>query len=505
MQIKTNLKDRHQLVAHVIALFEAGQKTEAEREAKRLVEAWPEDGECWRNYAIIATSNQSRDCRHILSRAVAFYPNDVAVLLRFGQILVADGDFFEAEKFLKRALVLQPQTSECLFEYAAVLYRLGNIEDALKYFLDLIALNPHILDAHLGAGACAQKLHKPDVAVSIYQLALRYFPQCADLHFQCANLFLQQAAFGEAVVCYQAAIACGQKSGDCYLNLGIALKNSGRFSESLGSLRLALEYLLQQLKSADDHVQLVRPMAMQKALPAPWAKKVLQSLKRRCAAYGLDWCLMAGTLLGIYRDGDFIRGDKDMDIGMRFDVDRARLEECLCGDGEFVKQTHFGKVVDQVSNYSFTVKHRQSDISVDIFFLQPFQDDYFLMGVDHPGQAILSRLTRFEFAQFCWQDEMWPVPSDVEAYFLEVYGVSWREPNPFYDTIISHPCRIAASIPVVLCYGYAQLYAYLSNQKWAHAFAYSEQLLGRQQDELLEDVRNFSEEKLPRWSDKKSS
>ncbi len=54
--------------------------------------------------------------------------------------------------------------------------------------------------------------------------------------------------------------------------------------------------------------------------------------------------------------------------------------------------------------------------------------------------------------------------------------------------MLSNPTRIAAAIPVVLCYGYARLCACLLEHEWWRAAAYCRQLLARRPDPLLDDL-----------------
>ncbi len=479
---------RYQQIAQLIALFESGCTAEAQYEAKRLIEIWPQDAECWRNYAFIVTRNGDDQTKQVLQQALIFNPDDVHLLRQLSRELVGQGNLKDAEIYLARAVNVAHQSPEILFEYASLQFQLQNFEKALASFLQLIRISPRVLDAYRGAINCQLKLRNRDAALEICLSGIEQMPDCAPLYLQRADLLMQQIEFAAAIIDYKRAIAFGEKSETCYLNLGVALKNCGEFSESLVFLKLATDGLLNYLSLHSQGLDRTRRIPTQKNLESHWAKLVLQSLKGRFAKHQIDWCLMAGTLLGIYRDGGFIRGDKDIDIAMPFEIDRGILVDILCQDGEFVVQSYYAKKWQQHAKYSLTIKHRASDICVDIFFLEPVSETCFLMGIDHPGQAILSQLSRFDFAYFAWQDEMWPVPGNVERYLLETYGNSWREPNPFYDTIISHPCRIASSIPVVLCYGYAHLYACLSNQKWKHALAYAEQLLQRREDELLNKI-----------------
>jgi tetratricopeptide (TPR) repeat protein len=487
--LERDSNQRIDLIDNLIALFESGRAIEAQIAARQLVDLWPEDAECWRNYAFIVSRNGDSETEKVLRQALKLNPDSVVILRHLGRVLATQGKLSDAVDYLKQAVEIDHQCSEILFEYASIQFQLQDFEGALTSFYGLIQLNSRILDAYRGAISCQLKLQKISEAIELCNLGLMHFPNSAVLYRQSADLFMHHKEFTSAVVAYRNAITHGDISHICYLNLGIALKNCGEFSESLVFLKIAVNDLLTQLPLSSTSVDRIRRIPTQKKIQIDFAKQVLLKLKELFELHQIRWCLIAGTLLGVYRDGDLIRGDKDIDIAMPIHIDREWLKRILLYDGEFDIQSAYGEKHQQNAKYSLTIKHTKTDICVDVFFLEPVDDTSFLMGIDHPGQAILSRLSKFEFGWWMWQAESWPVPSNIEKYLLETYGERWSEPNPLYDTIISHPCRIAEAIPVVLCYGYAKLYADLLDKKWRHARAYTEQLLLRQDDMLLHKVR----------------
>ena len=72
---------------------------------------------------------------------------------------------------------------------------------------------------------------------------------------------------------------------------------------------------------------------------------------------------MAGTFLGIYRDGSLITGDKDIDIAVPWDVPREKLLELLIPYGFLSLPLTDGEPL-----WCTPVVHKATKVSVDIFF-----------------------------------------------------------------------------------------------------------------------------------------
>jgi hypothetical protein len=177
-------------------------------------------------------------------------------------------------------------------------------------------------------------------------------------------------------------------------------------------------------------------------------------------------------------------------------VDRQQIEQLLTADGEFQLSNRFSGGLRDAHIYDMLFVHTRHHIGVDMFFLHPDGQDHFLVGPDHPHQPVLSRIDRFDLGLRDWRGEMWPIPVQSERYFRNVYGDGWQQPDPYYDTIVSNPSRIAEAMPVVLCYGYEKLFGYFRERSWQATMAYCAQLQKRVVDPLLDEVGRWAQQQM---------
>jgi phosphorylcholine metabolism protein LicD len=68
--------------------------------------------------------------------------------------------------------------------------------------------------------------------------------------------------------------------------------------------------------------------------------------------YNVQWWLDSGSLLGIYRDGQFLAGDKDIDISFVFKENRIEIENLV----KKIAQLGFRVVVFQWNNVAYKYK-----------------------------------------------------------------------------------------------------------------------------------------------------
>lgn len=124
-----------------------------------------------------------------------------------------------------------------------------------------------------------------------------------------------------------------------------------------------------------------------------------------------------------------------------------------------------------------------------MFFLR-HEGETILCGSDNRPVPVLCRLKAFGLRDWPWAEGFWKVPDPPEQYLAEIYGSGWRIPDPHYDTILSNPARTPESVPVVQCWGYFRLFEALREGRPARASALAAQLLKRQEDPFLLELRN---------------
>lgn len=151
------------------------------------------------------------------------------------------------------------------------------------------------------------------------------------------------------------------------------------------------------------------------------------------AVHSLPWFAIAGTFLGIYREGGFIKNDLDIDIGvMGEDVGLGPLLEILNTSAAF----HISRVEHQcdiqsaaqpVNRPAFVRVIHKGGINIDIFL-------HFQSGdrLCHGTSALLWENTPFGLAPYTVYGLEVLGPSNADVYLGETYG-DWQTPATDYN------------------------------------------------------------------------
>lgn len=146
-----------------------------------------------------------------------------------------------------------------------------------------------------------------------------------------------------------------------------------------------------------------------------------------------------GTLLGIIRDGDFVRADEDIDMGI---IDSEsfswnELEKRLNKYG-IIKERYFtynGVVTEQTYLYHnleidfFLYKKIKDSLVVQGYFKEnniKYKNDYEFTAKRKEYPKI-NRIIEKQFKNFKVY-----IPENYEEYLERAYGPSWRTPDPNY-------------------------------------------------------------------------
>lgn len=148
----------------------------------------------------------------------------------------------------------------------------------------------------------------------------------------------------------------------------------------------------------------------------------------------LPFWLSSGTLLGYYRQCDFIVYSGDVDIGMWADDFRTELVE-LFSNNNLPLIHQFGR-----PNDSFELSFLSGDMKLDIFFFYREHDYYWNGGT----QARTGRKFKYSFPMFnlCWTEfvgQLLRIPCETESYIEANYGKEWFKPVKNWDWKSSPP------------------------------------------------------------------
>lgn len=172
----------------------------------------------------------------------------------------------------------------------------------------------------------------------------------------------------------------------------------------------------------------------------------------------VKWWIDCGTLLGLYRDGDIIHNDKDCDVCVDLSTITKEWLIDLLESGLLRNKTNVKKEFKLFAEGGLVLKHL---VDKDIwmmrtltiepsnkktkFFggtLKPFIDVFPKAEVEVNGEKLLTSNGPFHTLYATATKNVYPlgtmetkygtfpVPHDIEAYLVEMYGPTWRVPDP---------------------------------------------------------------------------
>ncbi len=165
-------------------------------------------------------------------------------------------------------------------------------------------------------------------------------------------------------------------------------------------------------------------------------RRLAADIERLVLAEQLPVVIVAGTLLGLVRDGDFHAHDQDLDLGAVPPATSADVAERLLATGLFHPDP---RAVDYGTFRA--LKHVPTGLAVDVIEYRRV-GDRFVSTWQHPGGTILRRSAVPAFAVtpvfHAGIQRRLPFPDRAEAVLSATYG-DWRKPDPHFDTVVSSP------------------------------------------------------------------
>ncbi len=156
---------------------------------------------------------------------------------------------------------------------------------------------------------------------------------------------------------------------------------------------------------------------------------------------GILFWLDFGTLLGYYREHDFIKYDFDLDFGI-FLNDSQKVRQLLTSNGfELIRE--FYSIKDGGKEECYLYKHT----SIDVFYYREDEEKNTIYcnsfscdtdkfsGLNRKSQAKVKRidLPRIGLKQVEYKNCIVNIPINPEIYLQKHYGKSFMIPNPDFD------------------------------------------------------------------------
>lgn len=168
------------------------------------------------------------------------------------------------------------------------------------------------------------------------------------------------------------------------------------------------------------------------------ALNLLKHFKNTLDSYEIKFWLEFGTLLGAYREHNFITHDCDLDVGV-FYKDRLKIYQCLISAG-FTFVHEYRTYGDSKLGFEQTFEYL--GVTIDIFYFhidnnQLYCNSYSIFPNstnEKDGFQVKKIFWNYMgFSKIQFQNMEFDVPAPIENHLIEHYGKNFMIPNPNFD------------------------------------------------------------------------
>ncbi|MDE5816174.1 MAG: LicD family protein [Helicobacter sp.] len=238
-------------------------------------------------------------------------------------------------------------------------------------------------------------------------------------------------------------------------------------------------------------------MLWQQILPPPIPKgaivhersqNALFDIKKYLDSLGVPFCLAHGTLLGIYRDGDLLPGDSDVDVMLPWSVDRLWLAGELARLGCTIT-TSPQELRGHSGQWGMGIMMPPHDSVVELSFLKP-ENGKVWFGFTRGQHVIRLPVSPFGFTSVPYLGIPFPIPHPCDRHLSEIYGESWNVRTRNRNFFIINP-NIVDEGHVRVAYSFNHILGGILKGNYKKAQGYTEQLLSVYDDPLLYRLRTY--------------
>jgi len=172
-------------------------------------------------------------------------------------------------------------------------------------------------------------------------------------------------------------------------------------------------------------------------------KRIMIEFVEVLEKHNIKYCISHGTMLGLYRDGNFIPWDDDVDIAL-LDFSQKQLVEVECRKDLEALGFYMppcgdpSKPVNGFGNnpnmpYYDTVAIKDGEKIECWWFERKIQNGEAFYIYDEPrSKWDLKHPAKFydELAEFEWAGKKWKIPNHINEWLVLMYGDGWNRPDP---------------------------------------------------------------------------
>ncbi|MEW5965583.1 MAG: tetratricopeptide repeat protein [Pseudomonadota bacterium] len=226
----------------LLAVFNAGQLTEAATLAGQLTERYPHQAFGWKTLGVVLKLlGRDADALAPMRHAVSLDSADTESRYNLSVVLQALGHLDEAEAGYRQVLENDPRYAGAALNLGVLLNATGRLEEAEVVLRQALELRPQASEAHANLGVVLNALDRPDEAEASLLTAIELQPDNAVAHNSLGVALQAQERAEDAEASYRRALECASEYGAAHRNLGMLLADQERFDEADAHFLRALE------------------------------------------------------------------------------------------------------------------------------------------------------------------------------------------------------------------------------------------------------------------------
>jgi tetratricopeptide (TPR) repeat protein len=221
-------KPSQEAMDKLVGLYNSGQLSAAEIEARRLIEQHKRMPELYNMLGMILTGqsklDEAVDCyRQVLK----FKPDAVGAFINLGNVYQRLNKLEEAVASFEQALKIKPDIAQVHNNLGAALASQGKFAEAVDSYRRALKIQPDYVQAHNNLGNALRDLGQLAEAKASFEQALKIKPDNAETFYNLHTLLLDKEDMSSAVTSLENAVKLQPANANYRLNLGMLLEYSG--------------------------------------------------------------------------------------------------------------------------------------------------------------------------------------------------------------------------------------------------------------------------------------
>ena len=324
---------------------------------------------------------------------------------------------------------------------AQALWRQKLRDAAMAVLHDAIAHRP-AAEFWLALAQFEIERHEFSHAIEILRTGLTQFPDDATLAVLMCSTCLNAGDLMAAKASIERLLDVQPDHPEALTQRGVVSMRLGYYRDAITHFREAMSVMLAQGKAPP-----ARPCDMT-GFDSEHNQALMWSTLAQLSNKGVHAFPMAGTLLGLIRDGRLLPFDKDLDFGVPW-AEMALAVECLQANGWVEHCGSYGL------NNPRAFRHLASGMVLDLCGLETAPGGDQMLGGFWMGRSpgTDDRVTVFPRIDLVLEQRaagsVW-MPVNAEAVLTALYG-DWRTPDPDFDTVIGAK-NLRDFSPLTHCY-----------------------------------------------------